>query len=114
MPNPSMPTFKLGRIEVLAHDLEQMPFGIATLTVKGLGEGWRLPTLEETRLFQALSELGVGGFRPGSHWTQLRNRVNPSFRAVWFPDNPDYPEHTAYADDQAADVWTRPVRTITP
>ena len=113
MPKPPLPTVQIGNLEMLAHDLEQMPFGIATITTAMLGEGWRLPTLEETQVFQSLSELGVGGFRSGSHWTQLRNRSNPSLRAVWYPDNPHYPEHTAYADDQSSDVWTRPVRTIT-
>lgn len=46
----------------------------AALDCASLGEGWRLPTLLEARLFGYLSQLGVGGRSPlsGQHrytWT---------------------------------------------
>lgn len=41
-------------------DQDYMTYWEASAYCQGLGEGWRLPTVEELRLIQGLGELGVG------------------------------------------------------
>lgn len=49
-------------LEIYQQDLGRMTWGEAEEKLKGLGDGWRFPSLQELRLMKEMKDLGVGGF----------------------------------------------------
>lgn len=85
--------------EVYPHDLPKlMTYLEADKAVKELGDGWRIPTLEELRLMYKNKDK-IGGFctedygsdYPDWYWSSSENRVNSSHvHGVRFSDGDEY------------------------
>lgn len=105
-------TYRLGTIEMLDHDLEELEYPVALIEIKRLGEGWRVPTLQECSMLQELADLGVGGFAKHPlgiyYWTSQGNVPNPSYQRTWNFDSQESTYHHQHQDG----IRVRPVRSI--
>ena len=61
-------TVKVGNLEVMTEDLEEMSWDDAKKACADLGDGWRLPTKDELNvLYENKDE--IGGFANGLYWS---------------------------------------------
>ena len=67
---------KIGNLEVAQNDfVEKMPWEEAKSACLNLGDGWRLPTIEEAKiLFKHRNK--IGGFQKYSYWTSTELASN--------------------------------------
>ena len=117
-----MKTFKVGKLEMLAEDLDEMNFSQSEEACKALGPGWRLPTFEEYHLLQCLYELGVGEFdKRGIYWAStptMTARAKDGYFKTWSfteLDDDDASRYIFYMGEpkhRLNEFLSRPVRDI--
>ena len=67
---------RIGDIEVAQNDFtEKMPWEDAKKACVELGEGWRLPTIEEAKKLYKFRDK-IGGFQKYSYWTSTELASN--------------------------------------
>ena len=67
-PNPETVQLKGFGLEVMKKDLGNMNWYEATETCDNLGDGWRLPTMDEWNIIYENQEK-IGGFADGKYWS---------------------------------------------
>jgi hypothetical protein len=64
----SQSTVKIGRLEVMTGDLGRMNWKLAKTACKDLGDGWRLPTIDELKIIYNNKEK-IGNFSTLDYWS---------------------------------------------
>jgi hypothetical protein len=104
-------------LEIYPHDLpETMTYVNAVKAVAALGDGWRIPTLEELRLIQK-QHVEIGGFclerasgsdYPDWYWSSTENRYDSSY----VPDVRFLDGYEGWDRKDRFRLSCRPVRTM--
>ena len=66
--NNNYSTFKVGNLEVMKEDLGKMSWDDAIKTCAALGDGWRLPTIDELDILYENRDR-IGGFASANYWS---------------------------------------------
>jgi hypothetical protein len=97
-------TVKIGSLEIMTEDLGEMNWDYAAKACSNLGNGWRLPTLEELRiLFENKDK--IGGFTENTYWSSDEHKGEDGFaygKGFMFGEEPSEPYHKSFEFDVRA------------
>ena len=70
---------KIGNIEVAQYDFRKIPWVDANNSCMSLGDGWRLPTIDELKILYQNRE-SIGNFKWDSYWSSTKGNVVIAWR----------------------------------
>lgn len=70
---------KIGSLEVAQYDFPKIPWNDANNSCKGLGNGWRLPTINELNILYQNRDV-IGNFKWDSYWSSTKGNVVIAWR----------------------------------
>ena len=75
-------TVKIGDLEVMTEDLEEMNWPAAKKACADIGDGWRLPTIDELNILYKNKDK-IGGFASGYYWSSTEFDYNLAWRQIF-------------------------------
>jgi hypothetical protein len=70
---------KIGNIEVAQYDFRKIPWVDANNSCINLGDGWRLPTIDELKILYQNREI-IGNFKWDSYWSSTKGNIVIAWR----------------------------------
>ena len=70
---------KIGNIEVAQYDFRKIPWIDANNSCMSLGDGWRLPTIDELKILYQNRE-SIGNFKWDSYWSSTKGNIVIAWR----------------------------------
>ena len=72
-------SIKIGNLEIAQNDFRKIPWTDANNSCINLGDGWRLPTIQELKILYQNREI-IGNFKWDSYWSSTKGNVVIAWR----------------------------------
>jgi len=72
-------SIKIGNLEIAQNDFRKIPWIDANNSCINLGDGWRLPTIQELKILYQNRE-SIGNFKWDSYWSSTKGNVVIAWR----------------------------------
>jgi hypothetical protein len=80
-------TIKIDNLEVMTEDLGKMRWDDAMKACADLGDGWRLPTIDEMSKLLYKNKEKIGGFAQAQYWTSPEFDTNLAWFEIFYKGN---------------------------